>query len=140
MFEITVEVLDARSSAEAWWQGYGDRLIAIAHEYGLRDWRYHVHSWGIVVELLFDKERHWNRFLGLPGVQAILDAVPDRINGFIIQDGWGGTGRTRFPRRPRPFKGAGAAELPIPMDEPALLDAIANEIARNSRDLTRAAS
>ncbi len=59
-------------------------------------------------------EADWERFRAHPGVQAALDAVPDRISGLMIYRGRGGTSAPREPRRPRPFAGAGAAALEFP--------------------------
>lgn len=139
-FETSIEVFDAATSAESWWRGYGDRLVSIATEFGVKEWHYRVHSWGVVVELAFRSEEQWEWFLSNSGVQAALDAIPDPVHGLIIQRGWGGVGNAGVPRKPRPIVGSGAAELPIPRDEPLPADAIGREILRDRELLTRAAS
>jgi len=139
-FEMSLEVLDAGTSAESWWAGYGDTLIAFAHEFGAQEWHVRSFGWGVAIELAFRTEKLWDAFLTAPGVQAILDAIPDPVNGLIIQRGWGGTSGTRFPRKPKPIVGSGAAELPVPTEEGALADAIGRAHEHEPNVLTRAAS
>jgi len=72
----------------------------------------------VVLEVAFAEEWQWERFYGLPAVQAALDATPDPVKGLLVHRGRGGTSGTRLPRRPRPFAGAGAVELPEPDPDP----------------------
>jgi hypothetical protein len=72
----------------------------------------------VVLEVAFAEEGRWERFYGLPAVQAALDATPDPVKGLVVHRGRGGSAGTRLPRRPRPLAGAGAVELPEPDPDP----------------------
>jgi len=111
---FSIEVLDGSSSARAWKEAFGDRLVATAHGHGLTDWQWHEFRWGVVLELELPDEFAWERFRDHPAVQAALDAVPDPIAGLLLHRGRGGSSGARQPRRPRPFFGAGAVSLPEP--------------------------
>jgi hypothetical protein len=78
------------------------------------DWQWTVHPWGVALELGFAEEDHWGRFRALPVVRAVLDAVPDRVNGLLIYTGRGGSHGSLVPRRPRPAPSSAAAEAPVP--------------------------
>ena len=71
----------------------------------------------LVVEIELPDEFTWERFCEAPVVQAALDAVPDPVHGLLLHRGRGGSAGSRYPRRPRPFTGAGSAELPLPEEE-----------------------
>lgn len=117
MYEISIEVLDAAFPASSWRRSYGDQVTGAALSSGASDWRWHEHSWGVVLEIAFPDEEALDRFRGLPAVVAALDAVPDPVNGLVFHRGWGGTSGVGEPRRPRPAAGAGSAELPVPDPE-----------------------
>ncbi|WP_419997476.1 hypothetical protein [Streptomyces boninensis] len=110
----SVEVFDGQSSALAWRDSYEYALVESAVTHGALMWEWHVHSWGIVLEISFREEADWERWRGLPGVQAALDAVPDPVSGLLLHRGRGGTSGSFVPRRPRPAPSAAAAELPEP--------------------------
>jgi hypothetical protein len=95
---------------------------------GAKDWSWHHHTWGVVLELGFDDAKSWDTWRALPHVQAALDAVPDPISGLIVYRGRGGTSGASRPRRPRPLAGSGSAALPLPWEwqneGPALLPSV----------------
>lgn len=119
----SIEVFHGRFSAARWKDAHGASLVEAALTNGAVDWAWHEHRWGVVLELAFGDERHWELFHELPAVQAALDAVPDPVKGLLVHRGRGGAAGTRFPRRPRPLAGAGAVELPEP--EPEQLESTA---------------
>jgi hypothetical protein len=114
---MSIEVLDGAFPATLWAEAHGDNLIHAALTHGAVDWRSHTLRWGVVVELGFASQEHWERFRSDPAVEAALDAVPNPTSGLLIYPGWGGSSWTRQPRRPRPLAGAGAAALPLPLED-----------------------
>jgi len=123
----SIEVFDGASSAALWADVHGDPLLESALTSGARDWSWHRHGWGVVLELEFADTRSWENWRSLPNVQAALDAVPDPISGLIVYRGRGGSSGAPRPRRPRPLMGSGSAALPLPWelgtDTPAFLPA-----------------
>lgn len=101
--------------ASRWKDAYGRELAEAALTNQATDWTWTEHQYGVVFEVCFADEEHWERFRGLPSVRAALDAVPDPVNGLIIYRGRGGGAGSRKPRRPAPAAGAGALELPEPV-------------------------
>jgi hypothetical protein len=124
----SIEVFDGPSSASLWAEMHGDPLLESALSSGARDWSWHRHSWGVVLELEFADIKSWESWRALPHVQAALDAVPDPISGLIVYRGRGGSSGASWPRRPRPLHGSGSAALPLPWewesDEPARLPSL----------------
>jgi hypothetical protein len=114
----SIEVFNGRSSAARWKDAHGEALVEAALTNGAVDWAWHEDRWGVVLEIAFAEEWRWERFYGLPTVQAALDGTPDPVKGLLVHRGRGGTSGTRLPRRPRPLAGAGAVELPEPEPEP----------------------
>jgi hypothetical protein len=114
----SIEVLNGRSSAARWKGAHGEALVEAALTNGAVDWAWHEHRWGVVFEVAFLDEWRWERFHGLPAVQAALDATPDPVKGLLVHRGRGGSSGIRLPRRPRPLAGAGAVELPEPDPDP----------------------
>ena len=112
----SIEVFDGASSAALWSEMHGDPLLESALSTGAKDWSWHRHSWGVVLELEFADIKSWEAWSALPHVQAALDAVPDPISGLIVYRGRGGSSGTSRPRRPRPFQGSGSAALPLPWE------------------------
>jgi hypothetical protein len=113
----SIEVFDAEFSATQWRDSYGSQLVESAVAHGVTDWEWHLHRWGIVLELAFPEDAQWLAFRALPAVQAALDAVPDPVNGLLTYRGRGGGAGTTAPRKPRPLAGAGQMALPEPDDE-----------------------
>jgi hypothetical protein len=113
---MSIEVLDGQYPASLWAEAHGDSLIQAALLHGATDWRVHHLRWGVVLELGFTNQDQWERFRADAGVEAALDAVPN-ADGLLIYRGWGGSSSPREPRRPRPLAGAGAAALPLPLDD-----------------------
>jgi len=112
---ITIEVFDgATSSAAGWAQAWRNRLVEAAVTGGAVFWDDHAHSWGVVLEFTFDDERRRDAFRQAPVLLAALDAVPDPLTGVLVYPHRGGGDGMRQPRRPRPARGGGSAELPIP--------------------------
>jgi hypothetical protein len=108
-----IAVLHAEStSASGWQDSYSSALIESAISLGALDWQWAEHHWGVVFEVAFPDEEHWDRFRALPLVRAALDAVPDPVNGLLIYRGPGGGAGAPVPRRPKPLIGADAIELP----------------------------
>jgi hypothetical protein len=121
----SIEVFDGSSSAALWAGAYGDALVESALLAGAKDWSWHYHSWGVVLEVEFEDAASWEAWKSLAGTQAALDAVPDPLSGLIVYRGRGGSSGASWPRRPRPLAGSGSAALPLPWDwesdGPALL-------------------
>ena len=116
----SIEVFHGESSARLWQDTYSNALIESAVTHGATNWEWHEHRWGVVFEVEFTEDSHWEVFRALPGVQAALDAVPDPVNGLLVYRGRGGGAGATSPRTPRPAAGAGAMALPEPGDEPVL--------------------
>jgi hypothetical protein len=112
----SIEVFDGASSAALWSDAHGDALLESALSTGAKDWSWHRHSWGVVLELEFADIKSWETWRGLVNVQAALDAVPDPISGLIVYRGRGGSSGSPRPRRPRPLRGSGSAALPLPWE------------------------
>jgi hypothetical protein len=112
----SIEVFDGAEPASRWADAYGDALSESAIVSGATDWTWHYHTWGVVFEVCFDDESAWDAYTALAAVRAALDAVPDPVTGLIVYRGRGGSTGSRFPRRPRPLAGSGAAALPLPWD------------------------
>ncbi len=108
----SIEVLDSEMSAAVWRDSYRSALVEALLTNGGLDWAWQSRPWGIVLEARFTDEQAWERFRGLPAVQAALDAVPDPVGGLLIYRGRGGGAGATSPRRPRPHLGAGAAPVP----------------------------
>ncbi len=117
----SIEVLNGSVPAARWKDAHGTLLVEAALTNGAADWAWHEHRWGVVLEVAFADEGRWERFYGLPAVQAALDATPDPVRGLLVHRGRGGSSGARLPRRPRPLAGAGAVELPGP--DPDLIEA-----------------
>jgi hypothetical protein len=118
----SIEVLNGEVSADVWRGSHGSFLVEAALTNGARDWSWHHHTWGVVLEVCFADEQAWEAFRALPAVQAALDAVPDPVNGLLVYRGRGGSAGSRSPRRPRPQAGAGAAPMPVePEPSPAVV-------------------
>lgn len=113
-YEMSIEVLDGEFPAYLWMQAHGDSLVEAALQCDVVEWQWRHFDWGTVLEMDFTDENGWERFRANAGVQAALDAVPDRVSGLLIYRGRGGTSAPREPRRPRPLAGAGAAALEFP--------------------------
>jgi hypothetical protein len=122
---FSIEVFDGSTSARAWQESFGDRLVTAGHGEGMTNWSWHTFRWGVILEVELPDELAWERFRQHPAVGAALDAVPDPISGLIMYRGRGGSSGDRRPRRPRPFAGAGAMSVPEPVEyerpEPARL-------------------
>jgi hypothetical protein len=114
---MSIEVLDGGYPANLWAEAHGDNLIQAAVLHGASDWRFHRLPWGVVLELGFETQDQWDAFRADAAVDAALDAVPNPDLGLLIYRGWGGSSSPREPRRPRPLAGAGAASIPLPLDD-----------------------
>jgi hypothetical protein len=115
----SIEVLNGRFSAAGWRRAHGGSLVESAVTNGAVKWAWHEFRWGVVFEVAFADEQRWEAFRALPSVRAALDAVPDPVNGLLVQRGWGGAAGRPAPRTPRPIAGADAAALPEPDPEPS---------------------
>lgn len=113
----SIEVFHDEAGAWMWWLAWQDALIEAAVTNGAIDWVHHRHPWGMVFEVQFAEEWHWERFYALPVVQAALDAVPDPVGGLLVHRGRGGSAGSRRPRHPKPVLASGAAALPEPVFE-----------------------
>jgi len=119
---MSIEVVDGEFPAALWAEAHTDTLVEAALLHGAVDWRVHHLRWGVVLEVAFADEEAWERFRVHPAVVASLDVVPNALHGLLIYRGWGGSSSPREPRRPRPWAGAGAAALPLPIDELLLVE------------------
>jgi hypothetical protein len=121
----SIEVFDGpHASARSWRDAHGAALIESAVTNGARDWQWHRHSWGVLLEVAFADEYRGAAFRDLPAVRAALDSAPDPVNGVLVYPGrGGGSGRVQ-PRRPRPIAGAGGAEAP--REEPVFVSLTAD--------------
>ena len=108
---ITVEVFDGDMPAAGWARAWHDRLIEAAVTGGAVFWDEHEHRWGVVLEFTFADERRRDAFRQAPVLLAALDAAPDRV---LVYPHRGGGDGIRQPRRPRPLRRSGGAELPVP--------------------------
>src|SRR4051794_3426295 len=117
LYEMSIEVLDGQYSARFWAEAHGDDLIQAAILHGATDWRLHHLRWGVVLEFGFGNQEQWHRFRADAGLEAAMDGVPNPDFGLLIYRGWGGSSWPREPRRPRRLAGAGAAALPLPLDD-----------------------
>jgi hypothetical protein len=113
-----IEVFNGRSSAARWKDAHGEALVEAALTNGAVDWAWQEHRWGVVLEVAFLDEWRWERFYGMPAVQAALDAAPDPVKGLLVHRGRVAARAAGCPRRPRPLAGAGAVELPEPDPDP----------------------
>lgn len=114
---FSIEVIDGGFAASHWADVHGDALVWAAQEHGATDWDWAHHSWGVVFEVELPDDVAWEAYLTNLAVLAALDAVPDPAFGVITYRGRGGSAGARDPRRPRPMTGAGAAALPLPVED-----------------------
>jgi hypothetical protein len=114
---LTIEVVDAGSSAAAWRGAHENDLIEAAITHGVTTWEWHELRWGLVLELLFDDDERLDRYRRLAGVVAALEAVPDPVSGLAVYRGRGGGSGARVPRRPLPHPVADAAPWPDPVPD-----------------------
>lgn len=113
---FSIEVSGGPTPVRPWYEAYSDLLVGLALSHGASDWQWYVPGWGCLFEVAFPDEADWERFRSHPTVQAALDAVPDPVNGLLVHRGRGGSAGSRWPRRPRPLAGSGAAALPLPVE------------------------
>jgi hypothetical protein len=118
-FEMTIEVFDGQTPASLWANAHLNTILEIAAGFGAKDWRSIERSWGVIIEVAFENEEAWEAFRRAPTVVAAFDAAP-RV---LTRRGWGGSSGTRKPLKPKPYAGAGAAEIPIP-EEASAVDAV----------------
>lgn len=113
---MSIEVFDGSFAASLWAEAWGDSLVEAALVHGALDWGWHRHKCGVVFELKLPNDPAWARFRFSDTVRAALEAAPDPTSVIVYRGRSGSTGRTE-PRRPRPFRGSGAAALPLPLGE-----------------------
>jgi hypothetical protein len=101
----------------AWKDSYRAQIVEAAITNGVVDWNWIEHKSGVVFEVCFADEARWEAFRASSAVQAALDAVPDPAYGLLVYRGRGGGAGARQPKKPRPSVGAGALELPEPVDQ-----------------------
>src|SRR4029450_1026544 len=84
----SIEVFNGRSSAARWKDAHGEALVEAALTNGAVDWAWQEHRWGGGLgSRLPGVEWRWERFYGLPAVQAALDAAPDPVKGLLVHRG-----------------------------------------------------
>jgi hypothetical protein len=114
----SIEVFDSRIQAALRWKdSYRAQIVEAAITTGAIDWNWIEHKSGVVFEVCFADEARWETFRNAPTVQAALDAVPDPMYGLLVYRGRGGGAGARQPKKPRPSVGAGALELPEPVEQ-----------------------
>ena len=114
----SIEIFDSQIQAALRWKdSYRDQIVQAAITSGAEDWQWVEHKAGVVFEVSFADEDSWERFRARPGVQAALDGAPDPVSGVLVYRGRGGTAGSRQPKRPKPSAGAGALELPEPVEQ-----------------------
>ncbi len=111
---LTIEIFDGVYPASRWRYAHGESLMEAAVTNGVSDWTWHLHRWGVVLELRFGDDQRREQFRSLPSVTAALDAVPDPVAGLLVYPGRGGGAGAAIRRRPRPTPLAGAAANPEP--------------------------
>lgn len=115
---LTIEVLDDGGvSANAWRGAHSELLTEAAVTNGAKQWNWHKHRWGVVLEIEFADQETRDNFRMLPAVRAALDQVPDPVRGLMVYPGRGGGSGSRVRRRPKPRPSSGAAALPEPQPE-----------------------
>jgi hypothetical protein len=108
----SIEVFDGpRGYARSWRDAYGAALLEAAITNGVKEWEWHYHSWGVLLEVAFADEDRGKAYRDLPAVRAALDASPDPVNGVLVYRGRGGSSGRVEPRRPLPISTGGAAEV-----------------------------
>jgi hypothetical protein len=114
----SIEVFDSELQvALRWKDSYRAQIVEAAITSGAINWNWIEHQSGVVFEVCFADEAKWDAFRALPTVVAALDGVPDPMHGLLVYKGRGGAAGARQPKRPRPTAGAGAMELPEPVDQ-----------------------
>lgn len=113
---FTIEVMNGDTPASQWADVFGDEFVRTGLSSGATNWEWHRHASGVMLEIEFVDEDSFERFRHLPFITAALDEIPDPEHGLVIHRGRGGSSGSRDPRRPIPMSGAGAAELPIPIE------------------------
>jgi hypothetical protein len=114
MHWLTVEVFDAAERpASSWLRSWHDHLVETALSSGSVYWDAHEHAWGVALEFTFEDETARDRFREHATLRSALDAAPDPVSGVLVYPHRGGGTGSLLPRRPRPFLGSGAVELPV---------------------------
>src|ERR1700760_306178 len=110
----SIEVFHADQSARRWKDSYEDALIEAALARGVREWAWHEHRTGVVLELQFHDDAAWEAYRALPAVR------PAPVHGRVVSRGRGGTSGPRWPRRRGPKPGADAVARPEPAEDKVL--------------------
>lgn len=114
----SIEVFDSRLQvALRWKDSYRAQIVEAAITTGAVNWNWIEHKSGVVFEVCFSGEARWEAFRNSPAVQAALDGVPDPMYGLLVYRGRGGSAGARQPKKPKPSLGAGALELPEPVEQ-----------------------
>ena len=103
----SIEVFDGASSAALWADLHGDTLLESALLSGAKDWSWHGHSWGVVLELAFADVKAWEAWRALAHVQAALDGVGAVVEGLEAAE-------PRGPAGPCPWLAAVPRPCPCP--------------------------
>jgi hypothetical protein len=114
----SIEVFDSHLQAALRWKdSYRAQIVEAAITTRAADWNWIEHKSGVVFEVCFGDEATWEVFRSSAAVQAALDAVPDPAYGLLVYRGRGGSAGSRQPKKPKPSAGAGALELPEPVEQ-----------------------
>lgn len=139
-FWLTIEVLDGTEyPASSWRRAHGEQLIEAAVTNRARQWLWHEHRWGVVLEIEFSDEEARDAFRRLPVVTAVLDSAPDPVTGLMVYPGRGGGSSSRVPRGPRPLPMAGAGAAAEPHEDEVVdltrdaMDSIDREVSEWSQ-------
>lgn len=113
---MSIEVLDGSFAASLWAHAWGDSLVESAVVHGALDWGWRRQGVGVVFELELPTDAAWGRFRTSDTVRAALDAAPDPTAVIVYRGRAGSTGAAER-RRPRPWRGSGAAAPAMPLGE-----------------------
>ncbi len=127
---FSIEVLNGPFPARTWFDAYADMMVEAGIRAGASNWQWHHHRWGVLLEIELPSDLAWEAFREVAAVKAALDAVPDPVNGLLVHRGRGGSAGSRLPRHPHPRAGSGAVVLPLPDEESALWDVLADPPSR----------
>lgn len=136
---MSIEIFNGAYTARNWADAHSDTLVETAVTEGAIDWELKKTAWGMVLEVAFPSEAHWERFRDSESVRTILGTVPDPLQGVLIYRGRSLDGGKSAGKKPKPKIGSGSNALslpfaPLPFTEP--LSAFFSDMRVDQRTLT----